>query len=186
MIILGLNAFHGDSAAALVRDGELVAAAEEERFRRIKHWAGFPVAGDRLLPAGSGPCARRCRPCRRQSGQPGQFLPEASPIWSTQRPSFGWCSTASRTGERARASTELLAASFPGEHFRGEVHQIEHHLAHLSSAFHVSPFDEAVVVSVDGFGDFASAAWGVGKGSDISDRRPRVFSRIRSASSIRR
>src|SRR5215510_12329967 len=42
MIILGLNAFHGDSAAALVRNGELVAAAEEERFRRVKHWAGFP------------------------------------------------------------------------------------------------------------------------------------------------
>src|ERR1700752_1243480 len=44
MIILGLNAFHADSAAALVRDGKLVAAAEEERFRRIKHWAGFPVS----------------------------------------------------------------------------------------------------------------------------------------------
>src|SRR3954451_23438129 len=42
MIILGLNAFHGDSSAALVRDGVLVAAAEEERFRRVKHWAGFP------------------------------------------------------------------------------------------------------------------------------------------------
>ena len=42
MIILGLNAFHGDAAAALIRDGELVAAAEEERFRRVKHWAGFP------------------------------------------------------------------------------------------------------------------------------------------------
>ena len=42
MIILGLNAFHGDSSACLVVDGELVAAAEEERFRRIKHWAGFP------------------------------------------------------------------------------------------------------------------------------------------------
>src|SRR5512139_2433570 len=42
MIILGLNCFHGDSSAALIRDGELVAAAEEERFRRVKHWAGFP------------------------------------------------------------------------------------------------------------------------------------------------
>ena len=48
------------------------------------------------------------------------------------------------------------------------MHRIEHHLAHLSSAFHVSPFEEAVVVSVDGFGDFSSAAWGVGKGTDIS------------------
>jgi len=43
MIILGLNAFHCDSAAALVRDGVLLAAAEEERFRRVKHWAGFPA-----------------------------------------------------------------------------------------------------------------------------------------------
>ena len=43
MIILGLNCFHGDSSAAIVRDGTLVAAAEEERFRRIKHWAGFPA-----------------------------------------------------------------------------------------------------------------------------------------------
>src|SRR5215467_4813073 len=42
MIILGLNAFHADSSAALVRDGKLIAAAEEERFRRVKHWAGFP------------------------------------------------------------------------------------------------------------------------------------------------
>src|SRR4030095_16448293 len=42
MIILGLNAFHADSSAALIRDGELIAAAEEERFRRVKHWAGFP------------------------------------------------------------------------------------------------------------------------------------------------
>ena len=42
MIILGLNAFHGDSSAAILKDGELVAAVEEERFRRIKHWAGFP------------------------------------------------------------------------------------------------------------------------------------------------
>ena len=48
------------------------------------------------------------------------------------------------------------------------MHRIEHHLAHLSSAFHVSPFNEAVVVSVDGFGDFSSAAWGAGKGTDIS------------------
>ena len=48
------------------------------------------------------------------------------------------------------------------------MHKVEHHLAHLSSAFHVSPFEEAVVVSVDGFGDFASAAWGTGKGKNIA------------------
>ena len=69
---------------------------------------------------------------------------------------------------RQRAGVgERLASLFPGETFRGQVHQVEHHLAHLSSAFHVSPFDAAVVVSVDGFGDFASAAWGVGRGTRI-------------------
>jgi hypothetical protein len=50
MNTLGLNAFHGDSAAAVIRDGVLVAAAEEERFRRVKHWAGLHRAGDRKLP----------------------------------------------------------------------------------------------------------------------------------------
>jgi carbamoyltransferase len=57
---------------------------------------------------------------------------------------------------------------FPGDSFRGAFHNVEHHLAHLSSAFHVSPFNEAVVVSVDGFGDFTSAAWGIGRGNDIT------------------
>jgi len=60
-----------------------------------------------------------------------------------------------------------LQQAFPGQAFVGKVHAVEHHVAHLSSAFHVSPFSEAVVVSVDGFGDFASAAWGVGRGSKI-------------------
>ena len=79
----------------------------------------------------------------------------------------------SLVGERLRnrlkreSTRELLAKAFPGRSVRAEFHNIEHHLAHLSSAFHVSPFEEAVVVSVDGFGDFASTAWGVGKGTDL-------------------
>ena len=54
MLILGLNAYHGDAAACLVRDGEIVAAAEEERFRRIKHWAGFPSEAIRYCLAEAG------------------------------------------------------------------------------------------------------------------------------------
>ena len=72
-----------------------------------------------------------------------------------------------RNRRKRRQLPELLAEAFPGDSFRAAFHNIEHHLAHLSSAFHVSPFEEAVVVSVDGFGDFASAAWGVGRGKDI-------------------
>jgi len=60
-----------------------------------------------------------------------------------------------------------LERCFPGGRFVGEVHEVEHHLAHLGSAFLVSPFERAVAVSVDGFGDFASAAWGIGEGRSI-------------------
>ena len=91
-----------------------------------------------------------------------------SPIWRVN----ARISRLSRSGLKNRRARQgilgLLAANFPGERFRGELHRIEHHLAHLSSAFHVSPFNEAVVVSVDGFGDFSSAAWGAGKGTEIS------------------
>jgi carbamoyltransferase len=72
-----------------------------------------------------------------------------------------------RNRRRRRQVPELLAEAFPGDGLRGAFHNIEHHLAHLSSAFHVSPFEEALVVSVDGFGDFASAAWGVGRRNEI-------------------
>ena len=58
--ILGLNAYHGDAAACLVKDGNLVAAAEEERFRRVKHWAGFPSEADSVLP---GRCSDRDKRC---------------------------------------------------------------------------------------------------------------------------
>ncbi len=74
-----------------------------------------------------------------------------------------------RLGNRRKRQQlpDLLARAFSDDSFRGTFHNIEHHLAHLSSAFHVSPFDEAVIVSVDGLGDFASAAWGVGRHNDI-------------------
>ena len=68
---------------------------------------------------------------------------------------------------RTRGDSRAVGPGLPGQRFAGAFHNIEHHLAHLSSAFHVSPFEEAVVVSIDGFGDFSSAAWGVGSGSDL-------------------
>jgi carbamoyltransferase len=73
-----------------------------------------------------------------------------------------------RNRRKRENAPKLLVQAFPGESFRGQFHNVEHHLAHLSSAFHVSLLEEAVVVSVDGFGDFASTAWGVGRGSDIT------------------
>jgi carbamoyltransferase len=167
MIILGLNAFHGDSAAAVVRAGKLVAAAEEERFRRVKHWAGFPSQAIAYCLREAGVKLADVRHVAVNQDSRANLLRKLAYI-ASHRPDFALILERLRN-RRARGSVqELLMASFPGERFRGEVHRIEHHLAHLSSAFHVSPFDEAVVVSVDGFGDFSSAAWGVGCGETIS------------------
>jgi carbamoyltransferase len=166
MIILGLNAFHGDSSAALVRDGVLVAAAEEERFTRVKHWAGFPsesiaycLREAELGLADVDYVAVNQDSRANLSRKIGYLI--------THVPDMRLVLDRFRNRRKRKGIPELLAKAFPGQSFRGRPHNIEHHLAHLSSAFHVSPFKEAVVVSVDGFGDFASAAWGVGEGKDI-------------------
>ncbi|MBC7602806.1 MAG: carbamoyltransferase [Ramlibacter sp.] len=165
-LILGLNAFHGDASACILRDGVMLAAAEEERFRRIKHWAGFP--------------SEAIRYCLREAGatlgdvdhlalnQDGKAnLARKVAFTLKQRPELGLVLERLRNKHERAGAAEHLARAFPGEQFKGKVHAVEHHVAHLSSAFHVSPFEEAVVVSVDGFGDFASAAWGVGRGTQI-------------------
>src|SRR5256884_2209375 len=167
MIILGLNAFHGDSAAALVCDGKLIAAAEEERFRRVKHWAGFPSRAIAYCLREAGLALSNIQHVAVNQDSRANFLRKLA-FLVTQRPNLGLMLNRLKN-RRARGNiSELMAGSFSGQHLHGQVHQIEHHLAHLSSAFHVSPFEEAVVVSVDGFGDFSSAAWGVGNGKDVS------------------
>src|SRR6516162_6023600 len=167
MIILGINAFHGDSSAALVRDGKLVAAAEEERFRRVKHWAGFPSQSIAY-------CLREARVSLAEvhhvavNQDSRAHRARKIAYLALHPPEISLALSRLKNRRQRRQIPELLAKAFPADDFRGTAHNIEHHLAHLSSAFHVSPFDEAVVVSVDGFGDFASAAWGVGRKNDIS------------------
>lgn len=167
MIILGLNAFHGDSAAAIVRDGKLIAAAEEERFRRIKHWAGFPSQAIAYCLRESGLALSDIQHVAVNQDSRANLFRKLRYL-ATSRPDPRLVISRLRNRRARENIPELLSASSPGVRFQGEVHQVEHHLAHLSSAFHVSPFAEAVVVSVDGFGDFASGAWGIGNGKDIS------------------
>jgi carbamoyltransferase len=167
VIILGINAFHGDSSACLVRDGMLVAAAEEERFRRIKHWAGFPSQAIAYCLAEAGASlADVDHVAVNQDSHANQLRKIAYVL--KEKPDLGLVLGRLRN-RRARTSIpDLLAKAFAGQTLKAELHSIEHHLAHLSSAFDVSPFEEAVAVSVDGFGDFASTAWGVGRGDQLS------------------
>jgi carbamoyltransferase len=166
MIILGLNAFHGDSAAALVRDGTLVAAAEEERFRRIKHWAGFPSQAIRYCLQEAGLTLADVDHIAVNQDSRANLLRKIGYVISTA-PRIGLVLERLRNRQKRASVPDLLAKEFPDQRSCATFHNIEHHLAHLSSAFHVSPFTDAVVVSVDGFGDFASAAWGVGHGTGI-------------------
>jgi len=166
MFVLGLNAFHGDSSACLLKDGILIAAAEEERFRRIKHWAGFPSEAIRwcLSEADIG-LEDVQHIALNQDAQAN--LGKKIAYTLRKRPDFGMLLERFQN-KRKRASVEdHLLTAFPESRFSGVVHAVEHHTAHLSSAFHASPFEEAIVVSVDGFGDFASSAWGVGRGTKI-------------------
>jgi len=167
MIILGLNAFHGDSAAALVRDGKLVAAAEEERFRRVKHWAGFPSQAIAYCLREAGLALSDVQHVALNQDNRANLFRKIV-YMATRNPSVSLLTSRLKNRRTRGNISDLLNDSFPDKKYSGQVHRVEHHLAHLSSAFHVSPFEEAVVVSIDGFGDFSSGAWGVGRGMDIS------------------
>ena len=167
MIILGINAFHGDSSAALVRDGVLVAAAEEERFSRIKHWAGFPLQSIAYCLREAGLHLADIEHVAINQDDRAHWLRKLAYV-AVHPPGMDLVLSRLRNRRRRQELPELLAEAFRADNFRGAIHNVEHHLAHLSSAFHVSPFEEAVVVSVDGLGDFSSAAWGVGRKNDIS------------------
>ena len=166
MIILGINAYHGDSSACLVTDGVLVAAAEEERFRRIRHWAGFPAEAIRycLAEAGVGLEAIDVVAINQDAGA---NLWKKLAYIARRRPDLSLVLDRIRNKRERLGVAEELVRTFPDGKLRAQIRPVEHHLAHLGSAFLVSPFDEAVAVSVDGFGDFASAAWGLGRGNAI-------------------
>ena len=167
MNVLGLNAYHGDVSAALVRDGQLVAAVEEERFRRIKHCAGFP--------------ARAIAECLRLGG----LAPDDVDVFAVSRDPrahlwrkalFVARTLPKRTlADRARNAARLasLPATIAGSlrfdeaAVRSRIQFVEHHPAHLASAAFASPFDSAAVCAIDGFGDFVSASWGRVDGSRL-------------------
>jgi carbamoyltransferase len=166
VIILGINAYHADSAAALIKDGVLIAAVEEERFRRVKHWAGFPsTAVDYCLREANVSFDSVDHVAVNQDSRANFFAKLRYLLTNTS--SFGLALQRLRNRRQRESVPEVLERMFSKRSHSPAFHRVEHHLAHLSSAFHVSPFNEAVILSVDGFGDFASTAWGVGRGSDI-------------------
>lgn len=167
-VILGLNAYHGDAAAALVVDGELVAAAEEERFNRVKHCAGFPALASAWCLADAGITASDLDHVA-VGRNPRANLGAKVRRTLRHRPGITYIrerlSNQARVGDVRRALSDALEVK--SDSLRAAFHNVEHHRAHVASAFYVSPFEDAAVLSLDGFGDFASTMLAVGKDTKL-------------------
>ena len=165
--VLGINAYHADVSAALLKDGKLVAAVEEERFRRIKHWAGFPTLSVQkvLEMAGiSGADVSHVAVSR----DPKANLVKKGLFALQKRPDLKLILDRVRNARKVRDLHGPLAGALgvPADDLP-KLHYVEHHPAHLASSFFVSPFDDAACCAIDGFGDFVSTSWAVGNGNQL-------------------
>src|SRR5882672_5038781 len=174
MYILGINAYHGDAAAAIIRDGELLAAVEEERFNRVKHCAGFPAEAVRYCLRVAGVRIEDVEHIG-VSRDPSAHLHKKI-LFAAGRAAKQVTGAGQKTGGRVqpmdhgRREAALALAQALGVSIRtlqAKFHNVEHHRAHLASSFFVSPFTQAALLSIDGFGDFISTMWAQGEGNSI-------------------
>lgn len=164
--ILGINAFHADAAAAGLVDGCFVTGVEEERFRRIKHWAGFPEQAIRhcLDEIADGQLGNLDAVA--VSRQPRAYLWRKALLALANPRSLRRAAGRARNLAAVASLEERLRQSFPGR--VPPIHAVEHHLAHMASAFFCSPFEEAACLTVDGFGDFVSTMMAAGRGNRLT------------------
>lgn len=168
MIILGLNAYHGDSSACIFNDGKLIAAIEEERLKRIKHWAGLPLLSIQF--------------CLKEAGL---SLKEIDLITISKDPQaklfqkfihiikYGILFSALKDRKQSSQNVKKLkidltnALGYELDDIKAKVRYIEHHRCHMACSYYNSPFQNAAIVSLDGMGDFTSLMTGVGKDNTI-------------------
>jgi carbamoyltransferase len=165
--ILGISAFYHDSAAALIGDGSIVAAAQEERFTRIKHDAAFPVNAIAWCLREAGLSAadldavtfyeRPTAKFERLAATFVAFAPATRAVFEASMPI--WSELKLHLGARIRA--ELAS-------FTGEIAFIDHHESHAASAFFPSPFDDAAILTLDAVGEWSTSTFGIGRGNDIT------------------
>lgn len=168
MVILGINAYHADSAACIVIDGKLVAALEEERIRRIKHWAGFPIAAIRFCLDFAG--VKLSEVDHVAIGRnPSAHIHKKVLFALRRRPAFAAIKERLANMASVQSVPAILARALDEDPatLRARFHNIEHHRAHMASSFFLSPFDKADCLTMDGFGDFVSTMFGKGEGNHI-------------------
>lgn len=169
MIILGINAYHADSSAAIIVDGKLIAATEEERFTRVKHWAGFPAQAIKFCLNEAGVTLDEIDHISIGRDPKAKFIKKL--LFLLKNPSGGFSTVLSRVQNTKKvASLEEEFSKFfnaDAAKIRKKICQVEHHRSHLASAFFASPFEEAALLSIDGSGDFTTTMIGIGRGNKI-------------------
>jgi len=168
MIILGLNTYHGDSSACLLINGKIVNAIEEERIRRIKHWAGFPSESIKFCLKDAGINISDVDYITIGRNPSAHFVKK---IFSSLKKITNFSFIKDRvsnikkiTSLKSEIAKEL---GVDKNEITAEIIHIEHHRSHMASAYFASPFEESAILSIDGFGDFSSSMIGIGKGNKI-------------------
>ena len=170
MIIIGINAYHADASAAILVNGKLIAATEEERFTRTKHWAGFPVqaiafclkeAGVSLkdvdyICIGRDPKAKFKKKIAFMLQSPVHVLKYAVNRFANAK------KISSIASELQKVDPTVSVSDL-----EAKIQNVEHHRSHLASAFYPSPYEEAAILSIDGAGDFTTTMLARGKGTHI-------------------
>jgi carbamoyltransferase len=169
MIILGINAYHADSSAAIFSDGKMIAATEEERLTRVKHWAGFPSSAIAF-------CLREAGISLDQVDHIAIGRDPNAKFWNKMRflagnpvASLGFIRDRFLNRRRVSSLEQEFASHFGIDEkaVKSKIHAVEHHRSHLASAFFASPYNEAALLSIDGSGDFSTAMIGTGRGNKI-------------------
>jgi carbamoyltransferase len=173
MVILGINVYHADVSAVLVEDGQLIAALEEERFRRIKHYAGFPGMAIRRCLEIAGIGGKGVDAIAVSRNPRGHLIRKAAFVLGHRSGAALVASRVANLRKLRDLRTPLAAALSVSPEELPKIHYIDHHAAHLASAFFVSPFEQAAVCAVDGFGDFVSTSVAHG-----NDHRIKILDRV--------
>jgi carbamoyltransferase len=174
MNILGISCYYHDAAAAILQDGILIAASEEERFSRIKHDFNFPELAIKFCLESAG----------LQAGDLDYVVFYEKPFRKFDRILMSVLQTYPQSYKVFRESmiTWMIDKLWVGSKISAElgiptekILYCEHHMSHAASAFLCSPFEEAAVLTVDGVGEWVTGTWGVGKGNQIEIKKQMLF-----------
>ncbi len=170
MTIIGINAYHADASAAIFVNGQLIAAIEEERFTRVKHWAGFPALSIQFCLQEAGIGFDQVDYFAIGRDPKAKFIKKL--LYLAANPSGSIAVIKDRMSNSKKAASienELAVLSgLPATFFAPKIKQVEHHRSHIASAFFASPFDKAACLSIDGSGDFSTTMTGIGNGNEIT------------------